>query len=45
MTSVEIRKARDSDREPVWQIIRRVIAGGDTYVFPPDSPRGEMIEY
>lgn len=29
----------------VWQIIKAVIAGGDTYVFPPDSPRAEMLDY
>ena len=45
MTSVEVRKARENDRDPVWQIIEAVISGGDTYVFPPDSPRGEMLEY
>jgi ribosomal protein S18 acetylase RimI-like enzyme len=29
----------------VWRIIESVIAGGDTYVFPPDSPEDEMLAY
>jgi len=40
-----IRKAQDSDRSAIWKIIKEVIAGGDTYVFPPDSPEKEMLQY
>jgi ribosomal protein S18 acetylase RimI-like enzyme len=40
-----IRKAEDADRAAIWQIIKAVIAGGDTYVFAPDSPKEEMMEY
>lgn len=40
-----IREATDKDKEVVWEIIRRVIAGGDTYVFQPDTPREEMLDY
>ena len=40
-----IREATDGDREAVWDIIRQVIAGGDTYVFAPDTPRDEMLDY
>ena len=42
---VEIRKATEADRPAVWQIIREVIKGGDTYVFDPDAPEDEMIAY
>jgi ribosomal protein S18 acetylase RimI-like enzyme len=37
--------AADSDGEDVWKIIQAVIAGGDTYVFAPDSPKDEMLAY
>jgi hypothetical protein len=42
---VEIRKAIAGDEGAVWQIIRSVLARGDTYVFPPDSTEKEMIAY
>ena len=42
---IDIRKAAESDEPAVWQIIKAVIAGGDTYVFPPETPRDEMLEY
>ena len=41
---VAIRKVQDGDRPAVWQIIKSVIAGGDTYVFDPSSSQEEMIE-
>ena len=41
----EIRIAIDSDKSAVWQIIKAVIAGGDTYVFDPDTPEDEMLAY
>ncbi len=41
----QIRKATDEDKPAVWQIIKAVIATGDTYVFAPDSPEAEMIAY
>ena len=40
-----IRKAEDKDWPAVWKIIKAVITGGDTYVYPPDSPEGDMLEY
>ncbi|MGE3467164.1 MAG: N-acetyltransferase family protein [Pyrinomonadaceae bacterium] len=40
-----IRKAEEGDRLHIWQIIHAVIAGGDTYVFDPDSSEDEMLEY
>ena len=42
---IEIRKADATDHADVWHIIDAVIAGGDTYVFEPDTPEAEMIEY
>ena len=42
---IEIRKANPADKKAVWQIIKSVIAGGDTYVFAPDSPEDEMLAY
>lgn len=42
---VEIRKARPEDKPAVWQIINAVIAGGDTYVFDPNTPESEMMTY
>jgi GNAT superfamily N-acetyltransferase len=42
---LKIRKATEQDKPAVWEIIRGVIAGGDTYVFPPDSGREEMLAY
>lgn len=42
---VDIRKAEDRDKAAVWQIIQSVIAGGDTYVFDPETPEDEMIAY
>jgi len=42
---IEIRKAVDADKPAVWQIIKAVIAGDDTYVFPSNTPEDEMIAY
>lgn len=41
---MEIRNALESDKSAVWEIIRKVIAGGDTYVFDPDSSEEAIIE-
>jgi GNAT superfamily N-acetyltransferase len=40
-----IRPATDADRPAVWQIIKDVIAGGDTYVFDPETSEEEMMGY
>ena len=42
---IEIRKAAENDRPAIWQIIKAVIAGGDTYVFSPDATEREMMAY
>jgi GNAT superfamily N-acetyltransferase len=42
---LEIRKAVETDKPAVWEIIRAVIASGDTYVFAPNSTEKEMLDY
>lgn len=42
---IEIRKALDSDRSAIWQIVKAVIDGGDTYVFAPGTSETEMMAY
>lgn len=41
----EIRKASEADKPQVWEIIKAVIATGDTYVFYPNSPKEKMLDY
>jgi len=41
----DIRKVAEADKPAVWQIIQAVIAGGDTYVFAPESTEDEMLAY
>ena len=45
LQTAEIRKAEVRDKPAIWQIIKTVIAGGDTYVYPPDSGEAEMLDY
>ncbi len=40
-----IRKAIDDDKPAIWQIVKAVIAGGDTYVFAPDASEDEMMAF
>lgn len=42
---IEIRKAAEPDKPAIWEIIRQVIAGGDTYVFDPGATESEMMKY
>jgi len=42
---LHIRKATPADQEAIWEIIRDVIATGDTYVFDPTSPKEKMLAY
>lgn len=42
---IDIRKAEERDKLAIWQIIRAVIAGGDTYVFAPDASEDDMMSY
>ncbi len=45
MPSVEIRQAHADDGEAIWSIFKHVIQTGDTYVFPPDTPRSDLDQY
>jgi ribosomal protein S18 acetylase RimI-like enzyme len=42
---LEIRKAVEADKPEIWEIIKAVIAGGDTYIFYPDTSREKMLAY
>ena len=42
---IEIRAAIESDKPAIWQIINAVISTGDTYVFEPETPEDEMLDY
>ena len=40
-----VRPATAADAEAIWQIFKAVVAGGDTYVFAPDTPRQVALDY
>jgi ribosomal protein S18 acetylase RimI-like enzyme len=42
---INIRSATESDKPAIWQIIHAVISTGDTYVFDPETPKDEMLDY
>jgi ribosomal protein S18 acetylase RimI-like enzyme len=42
---LEIRKATEKDADKIWEIIKSVIASGDTYVFSPNSPKEKMLGF
>lgn len=42
---ITIREASGHDRDAVWEIFHAVVAGGDTYVFEPETTRDEAFEY
>jgi len=42
---IAIRAAIESDKTAIWNIINAVISTGETYVFDPETPRDEMLEY
>lgn len=42
---LKIRPASDRDKPAIWQIIKSVIAGGDTYVFAPDATEDDMMAF
>jgi L-amino acid N-acyltransferase YncA len=43
--SITIRKATLTDSDQIWEIIQKVIATGDTYVFDPKSSKRKMLAY
>jgi L-amino acid N-acyltransferase YncA len=42
---VTIRPAIAADADAIWRIFHAVVAGGDTYTFPPDTPREAAVAY
>ena len=40
-----IRPATPDDADAIWDIFQKVVAGRDTYVFLPDTPRDEAVVY
>ncbi|HWM90363.1 MAG TPA: GNAT family N-acetyltransferase [Thermoanaerobaculia bacterium] len=36
---IEIRRAKDSDFDGIWDILHEVVQGGDTYLYDPDTTR------
>ena len=42
---IEIRRAVEKDKPQIWQIIKKVISTGDTYVYAPDSSEEKLIDY
>ncbi len=42
---LKIRRAIEEDKTRVWEIIKKVISTGDTYVYKPDSPKEKMLDY
>jgi len=42
---IEIRKATTEDADEIWNIIKEVIATGDTYVFDPASSKEKMLGF
>lgn len=40
---IEIRKYREEDIEEMWQIIKFVISGGDSYTYAPGSEREDIL--
>lgn len=44
MPDHEIRPYEDRDADAVWSIFHRVVSAGDTYAYPPDTPREEALE-
>ncbi len=42
---LEIRKANEPDKPEIWEIIKEVISGGDSYIFYPNTSREKMLEY
>jgi L-amino acid N-acyltransferase YncA len=42
---LNIRAAKESDHEAIWEIFREVIAAGETYPIEPNIPREQAIDY
>lgn len=44
-TRLIIRPSTAADADAIWRIFHAVVAGGDTYTFPPDTPRADALAY
>ncbi|MEG9862044.1 MAG: N-acetyltransferase [Parvularculales bacterium] len=42
---MNIRRAKEADVDRMWQIMKPVIAGGDTYTFEPDASKSDVLSY
>lgn len=42
---IAIRKATPTDYNQIWNILKQVIAGGDTIAFSPVSSKEKMLEF
>jgi len=40
-----LRPADEADVDAIWEIFHLVVAGGDTYVFPPEMSRDDALAY
>lgn len=40
-----IRPAVSADADAIWRIFHAVVASGDTYAFPPETPKSEAVAY
>ena len=45
MVMLEIRAAKESDRDAIWNIFHTVVAAGDTYAFDPKMSRQDALAY
>lgn len=45
MSDIRLRPATLADAEAMWWVFQAVVAGGDTYVFAPDTPRDQALDY
>jgi L-amino acid N-acyltransferase YncA len=43
--AIALRRATAADADAVCAIFHAVVAGGDTYVFAPDTPREKALDY
>ncbi len=44
-SEITIREAQQTDESHIWEIAKKVLKGGDTYVFDPSSPKHKIIDY
>jgi len=42
---INIRPAKESDRDAIWKVFQEVIAAGDTYPIDPEMSREDAFAY